>query len=126
VLTDWARLLKPGGRLLFTDPTVITGPLTNAEIAGRSSSGFYLFVPLDYDERIITQCGLQRVVCEDRTTNTAEIAERRAKARESRSAGLRQIESDAAYENQQRFLSVAAQLARERRLSRYVFVAEKA
>jgi len=126
VLTDWARLLKPGGRLLFTDPTVITGPLTNAEIAGRSSSGFYLFVPLDYDERIITQCGLQLVVCEDRTTNTAEIAERRAKARESRSAGLRQIESDAAYENQQRFLSVAAQLAREGRLSRYVFVAEKA
>src|SRR5215831_4324747 len=72
VLTDWARLLKPGGRLLFTDPTVVTGPLTNAEVAVRSSSGFYLFVPLDYDERIIAQCDLQVVVCEDRTRNMAE------------------------------------------------------
>lgn len=125
VLTDWARLLKPGGRLLFTDPTVVTGPLTNAEVAVRTSSGFYLFVPRDYDERMIAQCGLQVVVCEDRTRNVAEIAERRAKARESRSSALRQVESDAAYENQQRFLSVAAQLAREGRLSRYVYVAKK-
>jgi hypothetical protein len=44
---EWARLLKPNGRLLFTDPTVVTGPLTNAEIAVRSSAGFYLFVPQD-------------------------------------------------------------------------------
>src|SRR5262249_23142181 len=62
VLADWTRLLKPGGRLLFTDPTVVTGPLTDAEIAVRSSSSFYLFVPRDYDERIIAQCGLQVVV----------------------------------------------------------------
>jgi len=125
VLTDWARLLKPGGRLLFTDPTVVTGPLTNAEIAVRGSGGVYLFVPRDYDERIIAQCGLRLVFCEDRTRNMAEIAERRAKARESRSSQLRRIESDAGYENQQAFLSVAAQLARERRLSRYAYVAEK-
>lgn len=125
VLADWARLLKPGGRLLFTDPTVVTGPLTNAEIAARSSSGFYLFVPGSYDERIIAQCGLRVVVCEDRTSNMAEIAERRKSARESRSAALRRIESDATYESQQEFLSVTSKLAREAKLSRMVYVAEK-
>jgi ubiquinone/menaquinone biosynthesis C-methylase UbiE len=35
VVAEWARLLKPGGRLLFTDPTTVTGPLTNEEILLR-------------------------------------------------------------------------------------------
>ena len=125
VLADWARLLKPGGRVLFTNPAVVTGPLTNAEIAVRSVSGFYLFAPSGYDERVIAQCGLRIVACEDRTSNMAEIAERRKNARESRSSALRRIEGDAAYENQQKFLSVVANLAREARLSRYVYVVEK-
>ena len=53
VIAEWARLLKMGGRLLFTDPITLTGPLTNAEMAVRSSAGFYLFVPCGYDERVI-------------------------------------------------------------------------
>jgi ubiquinone/menaquinone biosynthesis C-methylase UbiE len=32
VIAEWARLLKLGGRLLFTDPITVTGALTNAEI----------------------------------------------------------------------------------------------
>lgn len=125
VLADWARLLKPGGRVLFTNPAVVTGPLTNAEIAVRGLSGSYLFVPSGYDERVIAQCGLRVVTSEDRTPKLGEIAERRKNARESRSSALRRIEGDAAFENQQRFLSVVANLAREVRLSRYVHVAEK-
>lgn len=125
VLTDWARLLKPRGRLLFTNPAVVTGPVTNAEIAVRSLSGFYLFVPSGYDEQIIAQCSLRVVVSEDLTSNMAEIAERRKNARESRGVALRQIEGDAVYENQQAFLSLIAQLAHGGRLSRFVYVAEK-
>lgn len=125
VLTDWARLLKRGGRVLFTNPAVVTGPLTNAEIAVRGSDGFYLLVPSGYDERVIAQCGLRFVACEDRTPNLGEIAERRKSARESRSSALRRIEGDEAYENRQKFLSVVANLAREARLSRYVYVAER-
>lgn len=125
VLADWARLLKPGGRVLFTNPAVVTGPLTNAELAVRGSSGFYLFVPGGYDERVILQCGLRVAACEDRTPKLGEIAERRKNARESRSSALRRIEGDAAYENRQKFLSVVANTAGETRLSRYVYVAEK-
>jgi ubiquinone/menaquinone biosynthesis C-methylase UbiE len=45
VLTDWARLLRPGGRLLFTDPLIATGPLGSDEIAIRTSIGYGLLMP---------------------------------------------------------------------------------
>jgi 2-polyprenyl-3-methyl-5-hydroxy-6-metoxy-1,4-benzoquinol methylase len=125
ILSDWARLLKPGGRLLFTDPITVTGPLTNDEIAIRGSIGFFLFVPLDYDRSVIAQCGLRLLVCEDVTANMAEIAERRGAARAARSHLLSDIEGAETYNGQQTFFAVAARIAKERRLSRFLYVAEK-
>src|SRR5260221_268050 len=37
VLREWFRVLKPGRRMLFTDAMVISGLLSNDEIATRSS-----------------------------------------------------------------------------------------
>lgn len=125
VMADWARLLKPEGRLLFTDPITVTGPLTNVEIAVRSSAGFYLFVPPGHDELLVAQCGLQLLVCRNVTANMAQVAEARRVARASRSAALREIEGDQAYDGQQEFLAVAARIAREGRLSRFVYVSKK-
>src|SRR5579864_1703608 len=125
IIAEWARVLKVGGRLLFTDPITLTGPLTNAEVALRSSAGVYLFVPHGYDEHILTQCGLQLLVCKDVTANMARVAEARRAARASRSAALREIEGDQAYEGQQEFLEIAARVAREGRLSRFVYVSKK-
>src|SRR5580700_2569329 len=59
VIAEWARVLRPGGKMLFTDPITVTGALTNAEIAVRSSTSFYLFVPHGYDEWVIAKCGLR-------------------------------------------------------------------
>ena len=125
VVAEWARLLKLGGRLLFTDPMNLTGPLTNKEIVVRSSAGFYLFVPLGYDKHVIEQCGLRLRVCEDVTGNMAKVAEARRAARASRSIALREIEGDQTYDGQQEFLTVAARVASEGRLSRFVYVSEK-
>jgi cyclopropane fatty-acyl-phospholipid synthase-like methyltransferase len=108
VIAEWARLLKVGGRLLFTDPITLTGPLTNAEVAVRSSAGVYLFVPHGYDESVIARCGLQLLVCEDVSANMAKVAEARCAARASRIVVLREIEGNQAYEGQQEFLAVAA------------------
>jgi len=125
VIAEWTRLLMPGGLLLFTDPITVTGPLTNTEIAIRSSAGVYLFVPHGYDEGVIAQRGLQLLVCEDVTANMAKVAEARRAARASRTAALREIEGDQAYDGQQEFLAVAARVAREGRLSRFVYVSKK-
>jgi 2-polyprenyl-3-methyl-5-hydroxy-6-metoxy-1,4-benzoquinol methylase len=125
VIAEWARLLKPGGHLLFTDPITVTGPLTHQEIVMRSSIGFFLFVPRGYDEDVIASCGLRLLVREDATENMAEVAERRLAARESRSAALREIEGERTFEAEQAFLAVAARIAKERRLSRFLFVSQK-
>jgi 2-polyprenyl-3-methyl-5-hydroxy-6-metoxy-1,4-benzoquinol methylase len=125
VVAGWARLLKPGGLLLFTDPIIITGALTNAEIAVRSSAGLYLFVPPGYDDRIIAECGLYLLVSEDVTWNMAEVAVRRQAARASRSSAVREVEGDQTYETQQEFLAISARIAKEGRLSRFLYLAKK-
>jgi 2-polyprenyl-3-methyl-5-hydroxy-6-metoxy-1,4-benzoquinol methylase len=126
VIAEWARLLAPGGRLLFTDPVTMTGPLTSEEIAVRSSAGFLLLVPKDYDEDVIAQSGLRLLMRRDVTTNMAKVAEKRRAAREARNAAVRQIEGDRAYEAQQNFLAMTVCLAEEGRLSRFVYVSERA
>ncbi len=126
VMGEFARLLKPGGRLLFTDPITVTGPLTNEEMTIRSSIGFFLFVPAGYDQRVIEENGLRLLLSEDVTENMAVIAHNRGAARAARAQALRGIEGDEVFEKQQRFFEVAARVARERRLSRFLYVAEKA
>ena len=63
--------------------------------------------------------------CANVTANMAKVAEARRAARASRSAALREIEGDQAYDGQQEFLAVAARVAREGRLSRFVYVSKK-
>lgn len=125
VLADWARLLTPGGRLLFTDPLTVTGLLGSDEAAIRTSIGYGLFAPLGENERLLAKAGLTVLRVEDTTASKAEVARRRFDARAQYESELRQIEGDRTFEGRQRFFDAAATLAADRRLSRLAFLAAK-
>jgi SAM-dependent methyltransferase len=125
VLREWLRLLKPGGNAVYTHPQVVTGPLSSREIAIRSSSGFKLFMPFGGNESAIAAAGLSLIRSEDGTENVAKFASRRLAAREARRKALMEIEGKEAVDRQHELFGVAAAVAAERRLSRFLFHARK-
>ena len=105
---------------------VITGPIAKSELDIRCTTGFFLFVPPGFDQEVIKAAGLTLVRSEDRTSATAEIAARWHAARIRHAAVLEREEGADRFAKLQRYYATAAELASSRRLSRFVFVAEKA
>ena len=125
VLREWQRVLRPGGRALFTDPVVVTGLVTNDELARRSSIGLFVFVPPGVNETLIQEAGLVVIQQEDVTANAALTAGRWHQARAARREDLLQIEGEARFTGLQTFFQTVHDLTRERRLSRFAYLAEK-
>lgn len=124
-LRDWYRVLKPGGRALFTDALVVTGPVTHEEVATRSSIGYYLFVPPGVNERMVQEAGFELRAVEDVTQNAADVASRWHDARARYRPALVSREGEANFDGLQRFLRCVHTLSRERRLSRFAYLAKK-
>lgn len=125
VLRDWCRLLRPGGRICFTDALVITGIVSHEEIATRSAIGFYLFAPPGENERLIRDAGFTLLGVDDLTQAAAEVSRRRHDARARYAPALVAREGQENFDGLQRFLMGVHTLSADRRLSRFAYLAEK-
>jgi ubiquinone/menaquinone biosynthesis C-methylase UbiE len=125
VLKEWRRVMSPDARVVFTDPTMITGLVTAEEIADRSAIGIYVFSLASTNEQLLAEAGFELLHREDLTENMAKVARRWRDAREQFSVELVADEGAATFEGIQRFLGACHLLAQERRLSRYAYLAAR-
>jgi SAM-dependent methyltransferase len=124
-LTSWARALKPGGKLLYTDPGILGGLVTSEEVAIRSGGGMFVLSPQGENEGLIEAAGLWLKRADDATEALAMAVERLAKERAGREAELVAAEGRAPFDAKQRALAMTHRLAVARRLVRIAFLAEK-
>jgi SAM-dependent methyltransferase len=125
VFQEWHRVLRPGHRAVFTDPVVITGAVTNDELAMRSLVGLFLFVPPGVNEQLIENAGFHLLQQEDVTENAALVSGRWHQARQRHKDALLQIEGEERFEGLQQFFAMVHRLTLEKRLSRVVYLVEK-
>ncbi|MBB6096316.1 ubiquinone/menaquinone biosynthesis C-methylase UbiE [Povalibacter uvarum] len=125
VLWEWHRVMRSGARAVFTDPVVVTGPVTNEQFAIRSSIGTFVFVPQDVNEQLIELAGFRLILQQDVTSNAALVAGRWYRARERHRNELLSSEGRHRFEGLQEFFATVHRLASERRLSRIAYLVEK-
>ncbi len=126
LLAEWHRILRPGGRFLFTDAVVITGTLTREEIFARSNAmGLFIFTPACDHDKNIQGAEFVDLDVDDVTENIAGVSARWHAARAKRRDQLLQKESEVEFETLQNMLAAAHTLSSERRLSRFAYFARK-
>lgn|SRR5262245_707957 len=124
-LIEWARVLRQGGHLMFTDGAVITGAISKSDLDIRTISGFVMLVPPGLNQAAIEAAGLSLLRSEDRSDATATIATRWREARRRHATELEQLEGSDRFARLQRYYETVAELAASRKLSRFLYLAEK-
>jgi ubiquinone/menaquinone biosynthesis C-methylase UbiE len=125
VLRELFRVIRAGGKFLFSDALVVGGMISHQEIANRSSIGYYIFSPPGENERLLEQQGFRVLSVVDTSNNAAAIAKRWHDARQNKMDALSAIEGKENFEGLQQFLATVHTVSGEGRLRRYLYVAER-
>jgi SAM-dependent methyltransferase len=125
LLHELFRILKPKGRILFSDALIIGGIVSHEEVAARSAIGYYLFSPPGENERLLGTAGFRLLQVVDATMSAQRIAGRWREARSKKADALIAIEGGENFEGLQRFLATVETLNKERRLLRSIYLAQK-
>lgn len=125
VFKEIARVLKHGARLLFTDAGVVTGSISNEEVAARSMHGFTQFCVPGYNEAMLERAGLMLLATENRTAALVENATGRFGARLKHQAELERLEGAMDFNRYQQYLQSVISMSERGALSRLMYLAEK-
>ena len=118
-----ARVLKPGARLLFTDAGVVTGSISNEEVAARSMHGFMQFCIPGFNEMMLERAGFVLLATENRTAALIENAMGRSAARLKYQAELEQFEGFLGFGRYQEYLQSVISMSQRGVLSRVMYLA---
>jgi SAM-dependent methyltransferase len=118
-----ARVLRPGGRFLFTDAGVVTGPISDQEVERRSAHGFTRFVPPGWNESLLGAAGFEQIESEDLTASVISNARGRLAAMGSYRTELEGLWGGAEFERQGAYLQTVVDLSHRGALSRFMYLA---
>lgn len=119
-----ARLLRPGGRFLFTDAGVITGSVSSEEVRKRSAHGHTEFVAPGGNERLLESAGLRLIETEDRTINALRNASGRLAAIRAHRDEIEVALGAANVASQEAYLETVVLLSRRRAMLRMMYLVE--
>lgn len=123
-VTEVARVLTPGGRLLFTDPGVIVGEITDDEKNRRSTYGFVQLVPEGFNESILRSAGFRLLQLQDQSASVVRNARGRLRAVATHRRDLSRMLGEESVQRQERFLDNVIDLTERRVLTRIMYLAE--
>ena len=124
-LAELWRVLKPGGRLLFTDACIVNGVLSDEDIRIRSHYGLSHFVPEGFNESALDSTGFTFEKKEKHSDGLIAICSGRWQAREKYKKELVGEFGEAAFEHEQAYLKKLVEIYSEQKLLRYAYLANK-